>query len=148
MKKLLIVMFVLILTVLVINAEELPQGQIQATNGDIIVNGKLIDAPKPSVTEGVIMLPLIPICEALGMIVNWDGETMSASIDFNIYIWIGKALYTEKGNDPVEFGPAPQLIDNYVYVPIYFFGHALKGFDAGISEGRIVVNATDNGSGK
>jgi len=120
---------------------EQPQDKTHETNGEIYVNGALIEAPAPSVDgfNGVILVPLQPIAEALGISMDWDGETMSARVG-DIYIWIDKDFYTEEGHDPVQFGPAPQLIDNYVYVPIYFFGNALKGYEACITDGSVVIS--------
>ena len=127
-------------TVPVLSSEK-PMDKTVETNGEIIVNGKLIEAPKPSVDgfNGVILVPLQPIAEALAIDMDWDGETKSARVG-NLNIWIDKASYTVEGNEPVEFGPAPQLIDNFVFVPIHFFGYALKGYDARVSEGRVVIN--------
>ena len=119
-----------------------PLDKTEEIIAEIMVNGEVIDAPPPSVdgANGVRLLPLQPIAEALGYSMDWDGETMSARVE-NIYIRIGKDFYTEEGSDPVEFGPAPQLIDNYVYVPIYFFGVVLKDCEAHIIGGQVVVNA-------
>jgi len=50
-------------------------------NIGIYVNGKKINADKAFVMDGVTMVPLRLISEALGMSVKWDGDTRSVIIN-------------------------------------------------------------------
>ncbi|MDR3084729.1 MAG: copper amine oxidase N-terminal domain-containing protein [Christensenellaceae bacterium] len=109
------------------------------TNGEIYVNGQRIEGPAPSVTgsDGVILLPLEGIAEALGYSVEVDAQAKTATIRRewgDISLTAGQAAYTVSGGEPVEFGPAPMWIDDHFYVPVSFFEGVLKGCSASIGE--------------
>ena len=115
------------------------------TNGGIMVNGEMLDPallPYVNGDEGVTMLPLFAIIEKLGLSLVWDEETQSALIADRLTIWVDKDYYTIGSGDPVQFGPAPVLIEDTVYVPLYFFQYALGGYTATIdADGLIVISA-------
>ena len=124
-----------------IPSDNTPLDRIDEMNGDILVNREKLYGYSPSVDgfNGVVLLPLIPIADKLGIEVIWDSENDMAIIDGELKIWIDKDYYTINETEPVQFGPAPQIIDNEIYVPIHFFGYALTGYEARLSEGTIVV---------
>jgi hypothetical protein len=121
---------------------EIPLDKSDFTSGEIIVNGMLIDAPAPSVTEGVIMLPLRAIAEELGFAVSWRGDELRVGIGDNYAIWIGKALFSSDGGATArEFGPPPELIGNHTYVPLPMFNFGFEGFSAKIDDGKVIINS-------
>ena len=141
--------------------ENIPLDKSDYTNGEIIVNGAPIDAPRPSVTHGVIMLPLRPIAEALGYTVAWDdaeqrvaicadinygnavgsGDGVSAADVINYVLWIGRPAFSADGGLTTrEFGPAPELIDDRTYVPISMFNFGFAGLNAKIdADGKVLI---------
>ena len=122
---------------------DIPVGQTSITTGEIVVNGTQITAPKPSVTEGVIMLPLRQIAEALGLGIEWQSADSSISIGETYTIWIGQAqISTDGGASTREFGPAPEIIEERTYVPISFFNYGLTGYSAAVESGKVIIGAT------
>jgi hypothetical protein len=114
------------------------------TNGEIVVNGEIIEAPLPTVDgfNGTILVPLRAVAEALGLTITWNGADRSILVDGNeisIKMWIDGSYYSESGQTSLDFGPSPQLIDGYTYVPFYFFRELFE-FDAYIFEGQIVFD--------
>jgi len=149
--------FVFILAIVVIlcmvsniNADE-PQtyGAVTETTGEIIVNGVEIAAPRPSITGGVIMLPLRSIMTELGFDLYWDGNEKRIVVGNNYVLWIGKAQFSSDGGQTIrEFGPAPELIDERTFVPISLFNFGFAGYSASIKEGKVVIETvyeTKNG---
>jgi len=68
----------------------------------------------------VILIPIFPVAEKLGIKAEWNEEEQSALINGDIRIWVDADYYVKENSDPVTFGPAPQLIDDILYVPMYF----------------------------
>lgn len=125
-------------------AETPPQGIMDGapfTNGEIVVNGILLDAPTPYVYghEGVVMVPLRAIAEALGLSVNWGEAEQMIDVGDMLCLWIGKDYYASPDGTHIPFGPPPEIYDSRTYVPISLFGNALKGYDAQIAEGQVIV---------
>ena len=133
-----------------INEPNLPLGQTALTTGEIIVNGVDILAPRPSVTGGVIMLPLRPIAEKLGFDLFWDQSERrvdikhNAGTEYNYVIWIGQAKFSSDGGLTTrEFGPAPEIIDGLTFVPISIFNYGFTGYSAKIEAGKVIINTLD-----
>ena len=114
-------------------------------NGQIVVNGEIIQAPMPYVNgpDGVIMVPLRAIAEKLGYTVTWIQEERSVRIGAATYIWIGKDYYVIGRAAPIEFGPAPELTNDRTFVPMTFFRQVLQGYNAYVFEGQIVIDNAD-----
>ena len=114
-----------------LNAEEMP----------ILVNNKEIVAPNAYTTEdGVFMVPLRAIAEALGFTVSWDEESSSVVLDRGITLSIGKDYYVYQRTAPIELGTAPQLKNSHTYVPVSFFTKVARVGEAYVFEGMIHVN--------
>ena len=110
--------------------------------GEITVDAKAIEAPRPYIyraIEGVVMIPLRAVAEALGMSVEWISEEKSVIIDGTMQIWIDKPYYTQDQKTPTEFGPAPELFNECTYVPLPFFGYAISGYNSYISDGIVTI---------
>jgi len=115
---------------------------IDAAGWPIIVDGEQIVAPAAFQTEdGIVMVPVRAVAEALGYDVNWDHEAKSVRLGAAIHLWIG--------NDEVHFGrmapiiisTAPQIVDGSTYVPLDFFRTVLGLPNAFAFEGQIEIHS-------
>jgi len=111
------------------------------TGKGIVVLGEPLEEYEPYVDgfDGVILIPLFPVAERLGIEAEWNEEEQSAFINGDIYIWVDADYYVKGNSDPVTFGPAPQLINDILYVPMYFFQYVVGGFEASIVDGAVVI---------
>ena len=128
--------------------ENLVLDQMIKTNGEIVVNGRIIDAPPVNV-DGANNLHIIPLrasAEALGLNVSWNGELRTVTItDDEVVIQLeidGKYhSVTEVEVEHLDFGPPAQIIEGHTYVPIYFF-QIMFGFETRILDGQVVIGST------
>ena len=111
------------------------------TGKGIIVSGEPLEGYLPFVDgfDGVILVPLFPIAERLGIAIEWDEAEQRAQVGADISIWVGADYYVRGEGDPVTFGPAPQLIEGTLYVPMYFFQFVVGGYEAHIADGAVVI---------
>lgn len=126
--------------------EELNQ-MVANLNGEIVVNGEIIDAPAPYLIDNddalVVMVPLRAIAEKLGFDVNWDAEVKGIRIGAATNLWIDKDEYVVGRMAPISLGVAPELIDGVTYVPMSFFRDVIPEFDVFSFEGQVVINSLD-----
>ena len=112
-------------------------------NGEIVVNGEIIEAPAPyysAGSDGIIMLPLRAIAEILGFEVVWNSEDQGIRIGKAIDLWIGKDYYTVGRRAPITgLGAAPELTGGSTYVPIAFFREVLPVFDVKKVDCQIII---------
>lgn len=107
---------------------------------DIEVNGSVITSPNAfKATNGAVMLPVRAITQALGMKVEWKGETKTVTVGENVSFAIENKTYQAYGLD-IALETAPVLKDGLTYVPMEFFERVLPLYDANVYEGRIVFN--------
>ncbi|MDR1000081.1 MAG: copper amine oxidase N-terminal domain-containing protein [Clostridiales bacterium] len=93
----------------------------------ITVNGKTIDGVQAALTaDGEGLLPLRAIAEAMGLTVEWFGDTRTVQIGKSASVVIGRDAYSVNRAAPQELGIAPQLIKDRTYVPFAFFDEILK----------------------
>ena len=119
---------------------DIPLGQTTHTTGEIVVNGQTISAPAPSVSSGVIMLPLREIAEALDFTVTWNGIERLVNIGENYVVWIDRPMISRDGGQTTqEFGPPSIIIDGSTFVPLPFFNFGMSGTSARIVDGVVVV---------
>lgn len=113
-----------------------------ASKLEYIVNNEKIVAPSAYINEqNVVMVPLRPIAEALGLRVTWDGKQGSVMIGKGTAsLQIGKDNYTYMKTAPIQLGTAPTIKEGTTYVPLPFFREVLKMNNAYVFEGQIVVN--------
>lgn len=108
---------------------------------DIIVEGAAIEAPAAFLNdEGVVMVPLRAIAEALGYEITWDPETRSAQLGLGISLQIGKDYYVYMKTAPIELGTAPVIVQGSTFVPLQFFKQVAKVNNAYVFEGSIVID--------
>ena len=108
-------------------------------NGEIVVNGEKIEALAPYYDNGVVMVPLGAIAEALGFNAVWDDVLKGVRLGVAIDLWIGRDYYTVGKMAPIELGAAPVIIDGRTFVPLSFFGKVVAGYAAYVFEGQVVI---------
>lgn len=112
---------------------------------EIIVNNQKIKAPVAYLNEeGIVMVPLRAIAQALGFDVSWNGELKSIMVGKGISLSIGKDYYTYLKTAPLQLGTAPALVQDTAFVPLSFFTKVVKLKNAYVSETQIIIN-NENG---
>ena len=109
----------------------------------IIVNGEVIDAPEPfsdMSVNGALMLPLIPITEALGFTAVDNGNEVV--ITPGTLVTEGVNSYFRGREAPMELASAPVIHDGVMYVPWEFF---LVVLNAGgmVEDGNIYITTIE-----
>jgi hypothetical protein len=113
-------------------------------NGEVVVDGNIIDAPAPFHCENnTVMVPLRAIAEAIGLNVYWQEETQSVRIGVGISIYLGQDRYEIGRMVPIELGVAPELVGSHTFVPLTFFQEIISGYTAFVFEGQVVVVNVD-----
>ena len=121
----------------------LPEYTIDASGWPIFVDGEEITAPAAFQTEdGIVMVPIRAIAEALGYKVKWDGELQSVRLGVAIHIWIGNTEAHVGRMAPIELQTAPQSVNGSTYVPLSFFKDVLGMANAFAFEGQIEIQST------
>ena len=125
-------------------------------NGEIVVNGEIIDAPAARwmhLIDGIrslgfhngyeyrvmmgyplIMIPLQAVAEALGYEVSWNEENQEIRLDDEFKLWIGELqAYYVPGSRQIHLAVAPIIVEDIIFVPASFF--PLQLFD-----GQVVIS--------
>ena len=99
----------------------IPFESISASNRfEVIVNGRpIISNQRPVFADEVLMLPLHPIAEALGLVVSWDEPERRVDIGGVYSILIDHPTMT----------PAPTIMHGRTFVPITFFYDIMSNLD-------------------
>ncbi|GIP40473.1 hypothetical protein J31TS4_37530 [Paenibacillus sp. J31TS4] len=113
----------------VVGTTRMPAGSELPTR--FLVDGKPVDlaGSSPYLQDGLLMVPLRAIAEALGYQVVWHGDTQSVDVIRGAVwsgIYIGSDAYAFGKMAPAPLGAAPVLKDSVTYVPIAFFGDVLR----------------------
>jgi len=108
---------------------------------NIIVNDIIIDAPPAFISEeGVAMVPIRRVSEALGYAVSWNNEEKSVQIGNDISIKIGENSYLVSGNVPIGLEAAPLLNNDSTYVPLSFFKEIANVKVVSFIENNIIIH--------
>ncbi len=106
---------------------------------DIVVNNQKINcSPAYTNDNGIVMVPISKIVQALGYTVKWNGKTKSVTIGKGIACTIGEDNYIYYKTAPIKLGTAPELIKGRTYVPLHYFSDVLN-MNANIIDGQIVI---------
>ena len=111
-------------------------------NGEIVINGKIVEAPAPYYNNGVVMVPLRVIAEALGFNVAWNDELRNVNLSVAINLWIGKDYFIVGRMEPVKLDVAPEFIAGHIYVPLTFLRKIVSAYDIYVFEGQVVIGPT------
>jgi len=107
----------------------------------IVVNGNTLTAPSAYRNDdGLVMVPVRAIAEALGFKVTWDDATRMVIINNIITFQPGKDYYTYARMAPFTLGAAPELKDGRTFVPLKLFTEVANFKFADIVEDQIVIN--------
>ena len=124
-----------------------PIGQINdgvdfPTITELVVSDTVIAAPLPYFNQaGIVMVPLRPVADTLGLDIAWDSANQSIVVDKNIAFKIGADRYERKDNQAVfQLGAAPELQNGMTFVPLNFFRDVLMMNNAYLFEGQVVIN--------
>ena len=109
-------------------------------NMDIVVDNVKIDGPAAFIQNGVVMVPLRAVAEALGYTVTWEAETQTVFLDNTISFSIDKDAYNYAKMQPISLGQAPVLNNGSTFVPLSFFTRVAKINNAFVFEGQIDIN--------
>jgi len=111
-------------------------------NGEIVVNNEIIeDAPAAvlhSTKQGLIMIPLRAVAEALDYDVRWNEDSQSIQLGVATHIWIGSTEAHRGRMAPIELSTAPVIMEGTTFVPIDFFREVL-GQTVYVFEGQVVI---------
>lgn len=108
----------------------------------IIVDDKIIDSPAAYISEeGVVMVPIRGIAEALGYEVSWNNEEKSVQIGNEISIKIGETNCSVSEKASFELETAPILNTNRTYIPLSFFKETGIVKAANFIENKIIINS-------
>lgn len=107
----------------------------------IVVNGQTIEGANAFRNDdGVTMLPLRKIAEALDFAVQWEQESQSIFLGNQITLKIGADYYTYMRTAPISLGTAPVLVEGNTYVPFDFFKEVAKITTIEIKDNQIIIN--------
>ena len=108
----------------------------------ITVNGEAIEASVISI-DGKLLLPVRAVAQALDIMVGWNNETKSITLNEDkpsaISFKIGEDGYTFARTAPMPLGQAPVIQNDLSYVPTEVFSDLLK-LNVYISENLIAIS--------
>ena len=108
---------------------------------ETIVSGKKIDAPAPFFNEeGILMVPLRAIAEALDYRVLWDAPSRKVMLGNTITVAVEENSYVIGRRAPMELVCSPVLQEGITYVPIQFFREVVQMNNAYLFEGQLIIN--------
>ena len=106
----------------------------------VFVNGmRLFDAQAYVNRDGVVMVPLRAVAEALGYEITWESAEKTARVGVATYVKIGSDEYTVGRAMPTKLDAAAELKDFRTYVPVSFFTSILQ-MELDDSNGLIMLN--------
>lgn len=107
----------------------------------ILINDIEIKAPSVYISEdGVTMVPIRAISEALGYDVTWDNEKRSVTVGKDISLQIGDNNYNASEGNVVKLESTPIINDNNTYVPLNFFKEVVNVNTASLIENKVIIN--------
>lgn len=102
----------------------------------------LTHAPAPITnTDGVIMVPLKHIAEALGFNVMWSPELRVVMLSDSFTVTPGQDAYVDMSKDePLSIGTAPVIHNGRTFVPLHFFRDVIPMNNVYYFENQIVID--------
>ena len=107
------------------------------------VDGQQVDVPQePQNKDGILWVPLRPLCEAVGASVTWDPNTGTVNIEHpkrrieltpgNIEVIVSREAH--------ELQAAPYVEDGETWVPVRFFNLQLGyGLNVDLGANRVEI---------
>lgn len=133
-------------TKIIVLDEDEPALTKEAVAGmDLVVNGKKLDGVKPLLNDdGVVMVPVRTVSEALGYKVGWDEEAQKVTVGELLSFEIGKDSYTMDDTTGIQLYAAPVLSEGKTYVPLSFTTEFLNASEAQIINSQIEITKNQN----
>ncbi|GHV38933.1 hypothetical protein FACS189490_01700 [Clostridia bacterium] len=103
-------------------AKAIVSGDAKAYN----INGVTAIAKSYTNKDGVFMVQLRPIAEAIGYTVKWDDTIKAVMLNNVTSLTIGRNTYGIGRMASRELSAAPELVNDTTYVPAEFFGEILN----------------------
>lgn len=88
--------------------------------------------------QGMVMVPLRAIAESLGHTVAWDNDLRRVTINNDVSFTIGTDSYMN-GENTLELGAAPEILQDRTFVPLSFFQQVLGTEQADVIDGQIII---------
>jgi hypothetical protein len=113
------------------------------SGAELVVENTLIEnAPSAWTTEnGVIMVPLKHIAEALGYTVKWNADLRLVMLSDSFTVTIGQDAYVDMSKEaPLILGTAPEIREGRTFVPMHFFREVIPMNNAYFFENQIVID--------
>jgi hypothetical protein len=132
---------IIVMNEVAVPAEPVEQDESEASHvTEVVVENVRIDAPVPYVSEdGIVMVPLRAVAEALGYTVGWDEKTGNVTVGIAMTLTVGRDYYTFAKMAPIELGTAPVIVDGRTFVPLHFFRDVMGLNNAYVLEGQVVI---------
>ncbi len=107
---------------------------------ELYVNSTLVKVPEMYTNElGNIMLPIRPVCEAMGITVEWDNESRSVLLGNGISLRVGLDKYNKADGIEVSMGVQSEIKNNRFLAPLEFFQSAEDQFKVNIFGNKIEI---------
>lgn len=111
----------------------------------VMVNGTDV-ATKVIVDGDHTLLHVRAICEAMGYEVSWDEKLFAVTVGtvpMGVTFKIGENAYNKAKMTPAELSAAPQIIDDFTYVPVDFFEEILEA-KVDVEDGVLKISVAVN----
>jgi len=109
-------------------------------NKQWLINGELVTAPSAFIDEqGVMMVPVRALAEALGHELTWEADSKTIRIGRAISLQVGQDNYIFARMAPIQLGTAPALVDGLTYVPVSFFTEVIRAKEIIVDTDQIVI---------
>jgi len=119
--------------------------QIDDSMINIYVNDILLENKTSYIDEnGITMLPVRAISEALGYDVSWNNQERSVNIGNNTVFKIGINSYTNSQSQSKTLETAPIIKNDRSFVPLSFFKEILNVKVTDFFENTVVINDGSN----
>ena len=105
----------------------------------ITVNGHEITDAAAFDSNGVMMVPLRAVAQALGHEITWNGADRSVTFDNGVSLRIGQDVCFNAQGESVLLNHAPVIVEEKTYVPLSFFKAALGLANAQVTGNAIVI---------
>ena len=110
------------------------------------VNGQQVAVPdEPQNKDGILWVPLRPLCEALGASVEWSADTGAVNIQYGkrpIQLKPGD-IEVVVAREPQELQAAPYVEGGETWVPVRFFNLQMGcALNVDLGSNTVEINST------
>ena len=106
----------------------------------VIENEIITEFPFAVHEDGMILVPLYLVANALDITLGWDGETQRVVVDGRYQLSIGQDEYTLADGSTISLGTAPVIIDDRTHVPLSFFREVMDFNNAWFHAMQVIID--------